>query len=69
MAKQIFQQWYWGDWFGDTNVARLDPASRCVWFELLGIMAQEGAFQITDDLSSLARATRARVDVVAEALK
>lgn len=69
MAKQIFQQWYWGDWFGDTNVARLDPASRCVWFELLGIMSQEGAFQITDDLSSLARATRARVDVVAEALK
>lgn len=69
MAKQAFQQWYWSDWFGDTNVARLDPASRCVWFELLGIMSQEGTFQVSDDLSSLARATRTRVDVVAEALK
>lgn len=69
MAKQAFQQWYWSDWFGDTNVARLDPASRCVWFELLGIMSQEGTFQVSDDVSSLARATRVRETVMEKALQ
>ena len=69
MAKQAFQQWYWSDWFGDTNVARLDPASRCVWFELLGIMSQEGTFQVMDDISSLARATRVREAVMEKALQ
>ena len=69
MAKQAFQQWYWSDWFGDTNVARLDPASRCVWFELLGIMSQEGTFQVSDDVSSLARATGVRETVMEKALQ
>ncbi len=69
MGKQVFQQWYWGDWFGDANVARLEPSARCVWFELLGIMHQNNTSSISDDIPSLARATRVRENIVGKALK
>ncbi len=34
-----YQKWFWRDWLADQAILMLPPEHRCIWFEMLGLMA------------------------------
>jgi len=34
-----YQKWFWRDWLADQAILMLTPEHRCIWFEMLGLMA------------------------------
>lgn len=36
--KLFWQPWFWSDWFNSLDVQTLPKDTRCVWFEMIGLM-------------------------------
>lgn len=43
VMQMPYQRWYWRDWFADQAILMLPPEHRCIWFEMLGLMASGDA--------------------------
>lgn len=58
MSNKTWEKWCWKDWFSDTKIQLLSPASRGIWIDILGRLWQEDVYEMTLPISQWALVSR-----------